>query len=144
MADTQKKDFDGLTGLAGCVTVCREIYVGSVSAKCYLLYLASNVNSDACTFFKSVLEASVDTGLDEHTIRDLNTKWVKAGFLKITEYPWWTKKSNDYELNLTTLRKILKSQRREGTKDIAMLARKNKANERTQRYRARKKANQQR
>jgi hypothetical protein len=142
VADTQKKDFDSLTGMAGCVTVCRELYVGSVGAKCYLMYLASNVNNDSCTFYKSTLEASIDTGLDEHTIRDLNEKWIKAGFLKVTEHPWWTKQANDYKLILSVLRQFLKAQLKEGVKDVAMQARKNKSNERTQRYRLKKKAKQ--
>ena len=134
MAEEKNKQTD-LTGMAGCVTVCRDLIVSSAQGKCLLQFYASNVHDDSCTFFKSTQEISALTGLSEKTIRNLNTTWIKAGVVSIVEHPWWTEKANDYTLHLPVLRKLLKQQKATGTLEAKRSKTKEQGRERTRRWR---------
>jgi len=130
-----KKNFYELTGLAGCVAACRELIVGTVGAKCYLQYLASNVTSNDCTFFKSTQDAAAYTNLSEHTIRSLNKKWKELGIISITEHPWWSGDANDFVMHLPKLFSMVKAQRADGTQDAKKLKAKAKNKARQQKWR---------
>lgn len=98
-----------MTGMLAYIITARELISASVSAKCLLLYYASNVNKQG-RFFKSVLDIRIDTGLSEKTIRTLNEKWRSLGILTVTEHSYESRKANDYELHLPRLKEILSTQ----------------------------------
>lgn len=129
-----------LTGMAGCVAVCRDLILQNSQGKCLLQYYASNVHDDSCTFFKSTQDSAAQTGLSEKTIRKLNETWVKAGIISIQEHPWWTGQANDYKLHLPELRRRLKEQKESGSLEAKKIKAKELGRERTRKWRKNKEA----
>jgi hypothetical protein len=117
--------------LALCIAA-RELRCATSQAKCLLLYYAVNTNK-SCMFYKSYTDISIETGLDERTIRKYNAEWVKLGILSTTVPEWGSKKATDYEMHLKKLQDIAKAC--EGRKDKARDTKRLNGRERTAKWR---------
>src|SRR5713101_7844857 len=68
------------TGMLAYIVAAREIRTKDVNRKLLLLYYASNVGSHG-SFFKCLLDISLDTGLSESTVQRINKDWQDKGIL---------------------------------------------------------------
>jgi len=120
--------------LALCVAA-RDLRCATPQAKCLLLYYAVNAHKD-CKFFKSYLDISIETGLQERTIRKYNKEWQALGILTATEHSWGSGKATDYQMHLKRLQEIvaLCAQRKDKARDAARLH----GRERTAKWRRKK------
>jgi L-rhamnose mutarotase len=97
-----------------------------------LLYYAVNAHKDY-KFFKSYMEISIETGLDERTVRKYNEDWVKLGIISVTEPVWGSGKATDYHMHLKKLQEIVKLC--ESRKDVARDTKRLQGRERTAKWR---------
>lgn len=118
--------------LALCVAA-RDLRCATTQAKCLLLYYAVNSHKDY-KFFKSYMAISIETGLDERTIRKYNEDWSQLGIISITEPVWGSGKATDYHMHLKRLQEIVKAC--ESRKDVARDAKRKKGRERTAKWRS--------
>jgi hypothetical protein len=120
------------TGFLALCIAARELRCATPQAKCLLLYYAVNSHKDY-KFFKSYTEISIETGLDERTIRKYNEDWVKLGIISVTEPVWGSGKATDYHMHLKKLQEIVRLC--EGRKDKARDAKRLSGRERTAKWR---------
>ena len=122
------------TGMLAYIIAAREIRTTDVNRKVLLLYYASNVNSHG-SFFKSLLDISLDTGLSESTVQRINKDWQDKGILSWEKGSVTRSLANTYRLDLSKLQKAVESTRRnfEGAEQ----RRRRKAADRAKRYRER-------
>jgi hypothetical protein len=122
------------TGMLAYIIAAREIRTTDVNRKVLLLYYASNVNTHG-SFFKSLLDISLDTGLSESTVQRINKDWQGQGLLSWEKGSVTRSLANTYRLDLSKLQKAVESTRRnfEGAEQ----RRRRKAADRAKRYRER-------
>jgi AraC-like DNA-binding protein len=122
------------TGMLAYIIAAREIRTRDVRRKVLLLYYASNVSSHG-SFFKSLLDISLDTGLSESTVQRINKDWQDNGLLSWEKGSVTRSLANIYRLDLGKLQQAVKSTRKnfEGAEQRS----RRKAADRAKRYRER-------
>src|ERR1035438_8783136 len=99
------------TGMLAYIIAAREIRTTEVSRKLLLLYYASNVGRQG-SFFKSLLDISLDTGLSESTVQRINKDWQGKGLLAWEKGSVTRSLANTYRLDLSKLQKAVESSRK--------------------------------
>ena len=122
------------TGMLAYIVAAREIRTTDVRRKLLLLYYASNVGSHG-SFFKSLLDISLDTGLSESTVQRINKDWQGKGILSWDKGSVARSLANTYRLDLSKLQKAVESTRRDF--ESAAQRSRRKAADRAKRYRER-------
>lgn len=127
MAKSQGKE---LTGHMALWVAAKAIRCKTLQGKLLLLYYCGNADRTG-HFFKSYVDAVIETGISERTIRRYNKEWEAHGFMRTVEPAKFSGKSADYYLSIPEMQKWASTSPVDKLKDAARHA----ANERIRAWR---------
>jgi AraC-like DNA-binding protein len=122
------------TGMLAYIIAARSVRTRDVKRKVLLLYYACNVGSQG-SFFKTLLDISLDTGLSESTVQRINKDWQGKGLLSWEKGSVTRSLANTYRLDLGKLQRAVESSRKDF--ESAEQRSRRKAADRAKRYRDR-------
>ena len=110
-----------LTGHMALLVAAKAIRCKTLQGKLLLLYYCGNADSTGY-FYKSYVDAVIETGISERTIRRYNEEWEKHGFMRTVEPAKFSGKSTDYYLSIPKIQAWAKASPVDKLKDAARIA----------------------